>query len=230
MTVEIYLWGQNGLFVMYMKKAYSDLCLVIRFVCCRWHKLHTVEKLKEEEMKTCLCMKAEPNIDGTYLAYLYAWVFVECVSEGGRCWTGTGKWVGGWSSGEWLSVLWKETGPRGTPVPVQLHEAAAAQGPGHGLWWWQGQWCGVVGGWGAWWVVSMNVGAECESEKDEEVGAKPHHKQCLQRMNTFHQVSLHVSYSLSVSVSLGQLYTIILYSHIIYLYPHCTTKLLCEAL
>lgn len=31
-------------------------------------------------------------------------------------------------------------------------------------------------------VGSVNVGAECESEKELEAGAKPHHKQCLHCM------------------------------------------------
>lgn len=69
-------------------------------------------------------------------------------------------------------VLWKKkkNGPRGTRA-LWLQQATAAEGRGH--------WPVASLGGGGGWEVHVKVGAECESEKEEESGAKPHHKQSL---------------------------------------------------
>lgn len=130
---------------------------------------------------------------------------LECVTGGGRCWTGGGKWAGGKSGGERVHVVERKLGPETPGVlackRLQLHRdgteviGCGSDGDSDG---WGGS---RVGGRLRGRVGSVNVGAECESEKEVEAGAKPHHKQCLHCM-THNFIKFHgTSFSLCVSRS-----------------------------
>lgn len=64
-------------------------------------------------------------------------VFVECVTEGGWCRTGAGKWVVGKSRGE--RVCAAERNQAQSQRASWLQEAAAAEGRGHWLRRWRGR-------------------------------------------------------------------------------------------
>lgn len=67
-------------------------------------------------------------------------------------------------------------------------------------------------------MVSMNVGADCETEKEGEAGAKPHHKQCLHCMTHNFTRSHDLQRSVCVSSEAEAMTTEPYYNYIIYTY------------